>query len=505
MIGRTKVLWVGEAPESQIVLEFRNRNLSVEAVGDGGVSAITFAQSCGIVYRFSSSTLTATRKFFAQTISAASDHGLYVYLLADDDTIQSHISGFIGDYKIELRRRTAPVAAHELPEAIARHEPGPGYNDALEIKLDDGTQALTPEETVLLKRAFGDCIRISLRPLVGGLSANVFVAYAIFRDSLVGPRPLPFFVKIDDRLKIAKERSNYQLYASHFIPFNLRPNLDLLRCIEASKSGVLVGNFVDRSESLWDVVRRGQGQAAIHSLFEEALRGWWIQAFCEPPTIIERPVAAGLGGAKAFDYSRVRDSHLAFAKNFGILAAPIELWESLIGLKEQKYRAAPIHGDLHGKNVRVRGGDAIVIDLASITTGPLVADLAALETWLAFELPPTSSGDRRDDDVERDEWQRIVDKLYAPAVFAAVPPPATELFELEWLWTCVRQLRAMVDPIQLCETEYQSAVAVYLLRRTMWEGVDVADSYRRGYAYVLAARLIDDLVSREKAKCAPAT
>lgn len=505
MIGRTKVLWVGEAPEPQMVLEFQNRNLLVEAVGDASVSPVRFAQSCGIVYRFSSSTLTSTRKLFAETSAAASDHGLCVYLLADDDTIQSHISVVLADNKMELRRRTAPVAAHELPEAIARHEPGPAYNDSLEIKLDDVTRALTPEEIVLLKRSFGDCIRISLRPLVGGRSANVFVAYAVFRDSLVGPRPLPFFVKIDDRLTIANERSNYGLYASHFIPFNLRPNLDLLRCIEASRSGILVGNFVDRSESLWDVVCRGQGQAAIHSLFEEALRGWRVQAFCEPPTIIEKSVAAALRDAKAFDYSRVKASHLTFAKSFGILATPIELWESLIGLTEQKYRAAPMHGDLHGNNVRVRGNDAILIDLASITTGPLVADLAALETWLAFAVPSSGSDNHRDDDAERAKWQEVVDGLFEPAAFAAVPLPATESFDLEWLWTCVRQLRSMVDPIQLCETEYQSAVAVYLLRRTMWEGENVVDSYRRGYAYVLAARLIDDLASREKAKCAPAT
>ena len=54
------------------------------------------------------------------------------------------------------------------------------------------------------------------------------------------------------------------------------------------------------------------------------------------------------------------------------------MWESLLGLTGQKYRAAPMHGDLHGNNVRVRGGDAIVIDLASIASGPLVADLAGL-------------------------------------------------------------------------------------------------------------------------------
>jgi Ser/Thr protein kinase RdoA (MazF antagonist) len=53
-----------------------------------------------------------------------------------------------------------------------------------------------------------------------------------------------------------------------------------------------------------------------------------------------------------------------------------------------------MHGDLHGENVRVRNGNAILIDFASVCSGPLTADLAALETCLAFELPPE---ERRED------------------------------------------------------------------------------------------------------------
>ena len=104
--------------------------------------------------------------------------------------------------------------------------------------------------------------------------------------------------------------------------------------------------------------------------------------------------------------------HIAFAQTHGVTAMPIELWESLLSLTGQKYRSAPMHGDLHGNNVRVRGTDAIVIDLASITTGPLVADVAALETWLAFKVPPTAIDNGADAIAKREAaWKKVVDEL----------------------------------------------------------------------------------------------
>jgi hypothetical protein len=496
MISRTKVLWVGEPPDSQVSAEFVNRDLALECVGESEIFEQPLMQSRGIVYNFGSGTITRTRETFTATYKSAIDYGLCVYLLAENDTIQNYVTEFVGDEQ-RLRRRTLPMKPHEIPEIIARHQAGYACDQPLDIIEDKTTSPLTNEERILVKRAFWDCTSVSLKSLVGGMSARVFVAYATFRDSVAGPRPLPFFVKIDKAPKIALERERYSLYAGHFIPFNLRPNLEPDRCLESSSLGVLVGNFVERSESLWDVARRGQGQAAIHSLFDDTLSGWRIQAFCLG-NVVDKPIAAGLLSANVFDYKRVKQSHLKFAAAFNVTAEPRELWETLIGLTGQKYRCAPMHGDLHGNNVRVRNGDAIVIDLASVTNGPLVADLAALETWCAFEVPPECLAVEPDDDRN---WQDLVDELYEPKAFLSVPFPATETLPLEWLRTCVRQIRCMVGPIQLCETEYQSATAVYLLRRTMWEGIGPLDAFRRGYAYVLAAHLVKDLAHRQRPKC----
>ncbi|WP_430702203.1 phosphotransferase [Mesorhizobium captivum] len=53
-------------------------------------------------------------------------------------------------------------------------------------------------------------------------------------------------------------------------------------------------------------------------------------------------------------------------------------------------RRALCHGDLHGENVRVRGGQAILIDFAAVDHGPLVIDPAALETALVLKRLPNN-------------------------------------------------------------------------------------------------------------------
>ncbi len=56
----------------------------------------------------------------------------------------------------------------------------------------------------------------------------------------------------------------------------------------------------------------------------------------------------------------------------------------------------------------------------------------------------------------------------------------------------VRQIRTMGIAAQSCPTEYQTAVAVQLLRRCRWSDGPAADRYRRGYGYRAATTLIED-------------
>jgi hypothetical protein len=303
----------------------------------------------------------------------------------------------------------------------------------------------------------------------------------------VGPFPQPYFVKLDTRDKVIKEEANYREYGAPFIPFGLRPGIQdkVLGCVR----GILIGDFVDRSESLWDLARRNMAVSAIHALADITLGGWRNQAYSKDP--VKEPVALGLQKAGVFDPAKVCSKYMEHARQMGVNRSIDEIWRDLLRL-EQEYRVAPMHGDLHGENVRVREGQAIVIDLASVAPGPLTGDLAALETWFAFELPPGEA----EDSWENAEWRKLAERLYAPAAFRHPPEvePATSRYC--WVSEVVRQIRQMGIAVQSCGNEYQAAVAVLLLRRCMWDDGCTADRGRRAFGYVLASKLVTDLAGR---------
>src|SRR5258708_1505890 len=124
----------------------------------------------------------------------------------------------------------SPVRPHEIPEIVAQHSPGRAHDPNLKIEGAPAA-ALSATDRFLLGRAFNDCTSVSLSSLTGGRSGTVFSIEATFRDSRAGPRPLPFFAKIDDTKKVDTEHEKYRDYATYHIPFNLRPNLDSSRCI----------------------------------------------------------------------------------------------------------------------------------------------------------------------------------------------------------------------------------------------------------------------------------
>lgn len=122
------------------------------------------------------------------------------------------------------------------------------------------------------------------------------------------------------------------------------------------------------------------------SLIEETLGGWRDQAYGKDPD--EGSVVQAMIDAEILRPCKLKSCYVEDAFRFGIKAKP-EIILDQLGKLRQRYRSAPAHGDLHGENVRVRNDHAIVIDLASVVrSAPLTADLAALETWLAFQMPP---------------------------------------------------------------------------------------------------------------------
>lgn len=252
-----------------------------------------------------------------------------------------------------------------------------------------------------------------------------------------------------------------------------------------AERSLLIGNFVDKSESLWDLAQRDVAAQAVTALIDETLRGWRDQGYASDPLC--GSVAVVMREAGIWDPDRIDECYVEKALELGIRLTPAELWQMLSALK-QTWRQSPIHGDLHGENIRVRNGQAILIDLASVTKGPMTADLAALETWLAFELPDGTDNERFADPV----WQAEIERLYAPAAFRHPPGPCGPASKLRWMSTIIRQIRTMGIAAQSCPTEYQTAVAVQLLRRCQWNNGPAADRFRRGMGYRIAVALVED-------------
>lgn len=478
---RKRVLWIGNKPADFDSVEFERRDLSFET-HDGLNVRNEFATTRGIILKYSPEKPGTFKRHIEDIVPIAIDHGVMIYAIADDVDSQQRIEEILiqTQFKDAVYQRTNPPS-YEVAERMARHIPGPPLNSSLVIRYEaknpDGTDKnLGETELCFFKRAFWDCSSIQVKPLDGGRSANAFSVHAVFKDSLVGPRPLPFFVKIDDIKKIQCELECYRLYVYHFIPFDLRPNVDLYRCILGHRQGMIVGNFVERSEPLWDVLRRGNADTVIYSLFDNALRGWRMQARSNKQNLLNC-----IG--EVFDPSKISDERVKLAHKNGAAKLPHELWDLLAKLPPQEFLHGPIHGDLHAANVRVRGSDAILIDFALTRTGPLVADPASLEVRLAFDIT-----DKDDDD--DDGWRELMDILYSIEHLKQPPPPAREPRPREWLWNAIRQIRLLALSEKESDFEFSTVVAMYLLRRSMYPRESDSDDFRKAYAYVLAERLI---------------
>jgi hypothetical protein len=473
---RSRVIWKGK--DRWATTEFSRRGLSVENASSKAFDDMATVRALAIHQEDGDPKL--TEQLLRSEGADLLNHGVSIFGIANNDLAagalrQAAVSAGFAD---SVYIRTDPPD-HEIAEKIARLQPGPPANRSLEI-IGPASTTLSDTMKLFFQRSFFDCSSISVEPLSEGRSASVFSIHARFKDSVVGPRPLPFFAKIDSRDKIESEKFNYQYYAEHFIPFDLRPNLDPRRCLSGKDAGILVGNFVEKSESLMAAARRGHAQTALFSLFDNTLRGWRHQAQ------IRQDIVAALSGVFSPDKLLAVANRYPEARSLGATKTPQELEALLKALPSKDFLSAPMHGDLTPFNVRVRGHDAILIDLAHTRQGPLVADPASLEVGLAFEAG---------NDVDDKGWSDLMNALYSQTCLLRPPVPPREPKAREWLWSSIRQIRVVALAEEISQFEYATALAVYLLRRAMFPADSVSDGFRRAYAYVLAERLISCLGS----------
>lgn len=484
MNSRRKVIWRGTTPPSDFAEKLGLFDLELDANPNLGIdrrdAALANARALILaVTRADDPELTKAQEgLFAR----AETHGLSLHVVAPLEAVPQ-VEQLFAD--LDRRRRPQVLTIEALESALKAifATAGPAYDGNVEIG-SSGSGALSDEEKILLRRAFHDAKEIRLTKLEGGASAKVFKAFAVLRDSRAGPQPLPFFVKFDRRPKIGRELSNYSDCTALFIPFWARPNIDVKRCALGHERGVLVGNFVEFSHSLTDHVRDGTAIRPIHSLFEDALRGWRRQAFLDPKNKKQIPLAQSFGGAvyaNLVDQGADRARAIArSAQKFGAERDAEQLRAAIDGLPPIEHRCAQAHCDLHADNVQVRDGQAILIDFASTANAPLAMDPASLDTSLVL----------RSDETAEPIWKRFVDDIYSLPALQALPAPGQADAPMEHLRDALREIRKIALADRLNPNEYPTAIAICLLRHAFRLPRNNEPPDRRAYLFAAMDKLV---------------
>jgi hypothetical protein len=506
---RTWIIWVGSAPSEYVSEEFERRNLGIRQLSTLDEIRKFLSLSRAIVFCGANA---EQAELLLELAADCVNYGLKLYSLSDDEAFQNNLLlriwegyGKAVNTPLSLWTKSSAVPGYELAQECLNHDPGPSPDGQISIEpplatlVAPGSVGVTQ---LLLSRAFYDCTKLDLYPLGGSFSgAAVFRVFATLKDGQQLRRPLPFYAKIAKKAKIQRELENYRDFVLGAIPFNLRPNPITERCVLPHQShvfGILVGNFVESSDALWEAAQRGRGTSPTYCLFDNALRGWRLDATIEDKISVQ----------EEFDRSklnvypdRVPTETVGHAKSLGLERTPQNLVSSLKRLAAQPHGISVIHGDLHVDNIRARGGDAVLIDFYAVRVGPTAFDAAVLETSLAFrrygngccaeccrqECQKCSSCD------EDRSWESTIDALYAPEAFLRPPDAAQQQHQREWLWNSVRQIRMFALSAQASEFEYQAVVAFTLLRRSIHTPSPTYPLSRLAYSLVIADRLIKSL------------
>jgi len=495
---RTQVLWFGKEPDSFTQNEFEHRDLLLNITPSDELENLV--PSCAAVFQYDSENKSNFLGIIQNSrLTEMINHGLLIVFNCQDQNfirlIQSKIPRDIAsDQNIVF---TESMAAHKIAELIRRWNPEMPYSKDLKIL---GSSPSDFAE-LLLRRAFSDCVAITLQQLHGGLSGSaVYAVYAEFRPDInAGPYPLPFFAKIDKKPRVEQELAAYDRFVSNFIPFSQRPNLDKQRCLFSAMHGVLIGDFVDNAVPLTNIVHTSARRSVIYSLFDDALRGWRRQGFLGSVSTLPESLLDCM--QIDLNTNHIHKAVLEAASRIGPIITPEKLVKRLKNESIMEYRLGPIHGDLNTENVFARNGEAILIDFYKANRGPLVADLASLEVTSIFRstIRHVPSNEAHIANF-LDEWRSVILEIYCSECLFNVPPPHNEPTQFAWLWDVCRELRLLARAIEPNCYQYLYCLVAYLVRESSF--FDEKDKQASisveiaGKGYYIACRILNELAEK---------
>jgi len=265
------------------------------------------------------------------------------------------------------------------------------------------------------------------------------------------------------------------------------------QCNLGSTQGILVGDFVEGTESIRDSAPAGRGGHAIANLFDKTLGAWRKQANLNPNRnlgdFLEKKWLKDDGSEISLPPSRA-----AIVSQLGCETDVRRLRAIFTRLSTSHAITGPAHGDLHATNILVRNGDAIIIDFEKMEDEfPLLYDPASLEGGLLVE---SFGRDRR----IRDNAKELLDSissLYTWKTLIGFVTPCHAANSSSWFFDCVGQIRTLSRYAEQCEGQYALVLAICLIRKGCNSHIfgDLAYENLRAISFVLGHAILTQMDS----------
>jgi hypothetical protein len=493
-VDRPFVLWTGTIEEHDRAA-FRAHGIELKSIDSKETFFRFLSHSRALVADIRNGGLEWIRTDLRSSVRDLYYHGLLIVVRTrtreEDDLVATKLAG-LSTRKLKddtvfswiESRASGNVSVSDVALQVSKWQAGPAIDDqgdkpSVEYHTPETSQQITEtEHLILLRRAFADCSRISLKALTGGNSGKVFRVDAVFADHAARTTTLPFVIKFDKRAKVKREFENYWTLAHPFVPFNQRALVDADRSCLGFDCGLLVATFVSGSESLLQSALRGHAHAAFHSLYESALSGWCAHSSEAKGNPIE-----DLRRQFPIRPSSENNQLISLLEEGVVKHEAGYLLERLRALEDIKYRVGTVHGDLHGRNVQSKGNDVVLLDFYSASaTQPVAFDPAYLEVTTAFSNEAHNE--------IGNAWEETIDDLYQLSSLTTPPLPDIRHRSSNWLRNLIRQIRVFALANVFGPTEYARVLAYVLLRHATFMPANDLHSAERRRAYVVAERLI---------------
>jgi hypothetical protein len=472
---RPKVVWWGTHPPADIARELLHRHLQLVVSEDEDVIVDSDVRALLLPHHWRKG-IGALRARATRLRIPLGDRGGRLFVIA------------FGEAERQLAVAQLPkltdvvvldgTAANTVAEACARWVPGRCPGD-VEVAHPAG-KAISPQEELLLQRAFAEFGRLDVQPLSGGLSGNG--VWRVRATDRVGRSPQPFLVKAGPLAEIAEEIATTRDFVLDHMPFTNRPPLLLDRCESGFDCGLLVSMLVERSERLDDYLARGGSpEKVIPSIFEGPLRCWRDNR-TDAELALEQVYEQRIRGHRDPNTGHhTKDGDLNEAHRLALAAdakspAPETVIGRLARYPRRLTKTCQAHGDLHPRNIFVRDNsdEIILIDFAKSGQmgNPFALDASTLDVGLAF-----------------DGWREARTAVSLTDIRALYTPPLFDVrsADLSPRGEAIRVLRRRSHHDCPDESEYTIAVVAGLLRTARLLAVSKGPEIRR--AELIAAAL----------------